>query len=344
MPFVKISTETGEARVTGQPGTNIPEAQPEAPAGNYQARVGGEKHIISISNGVTTEKHIRTGMSADSATVATSRVGGSLSGATGPDSIIETADGDRTPAIVYLQCGWIERGPNGGYVVSEAGKATGLFAGFKVAAEDAPARTADQDADQTDADKDAAKDDQPTADPFATEASTAFVSEVVEKVGDSPVLYALQQAAVEGNETAAQKLVADLAQSAGIEPGKFQENYNALIADRVNAARSLIIAEVGLDAYEMQSFEQNLQADPRALRVVREAIANGDKAGVVQAAQQFASDQLLTDAEIEPVQEIYLDGKKVAGTVYKVNGRWAVELATGERQWLSHTKVTRIEQ
>jgi hypothetical protein len=334
MAFVSVNVEDGSTKETGMPGTRaaaVPDA-PQQKAGGmttatYNENPGQTRVVFKDGNLIDRTTSKQTGINVNESS--------SVDQATSLSSIVQDSTGDRysiTEAIAY---GFVKQTAPGVFSVTEEGKAAFTAAGNTESA--APA--SDQGESNTNT-KTTENESAPAADPFATEASSKFVGEVVGKVGDAQALYAVQAALVEGKDEAAEKIVAELAQASGVE--NFTEQYASLVTDRVNAARSLVAAEVGLDAAEVQAFENHLSQFPESLRTVREAIANGDKATVLKAAQAYHSDVLFADTEIDPIQDLRVDGRSVEGRVYRVNGRYAVELATGERAWLADQKVSCI--
>ena len=238
----------------------------------------------------------------------------SLAQANGPDSQITDASGETFTVAHALRMGYIQPSPNGqGYV------ATAEYAELFPAAGDAKQDAAPASDDQTtpDTNEDAAKDDQLASDFTVSEESAAIIEAVVSKVVDSPVLYAIEKSLVEGNMDSATKLTKELARTVGIDEAQMQQQIAVVMSDRINQARSFVTAEIGLDAAELDAYEAHLASDPEALRSVREAIAAGDKATVVRAAQQYASDVLFSDTEIDATQDLRVDGRSVAP-----RGRW----------------------
>jgi hypothetical protein len=339
MSFVSVNVEDGSTRETGQPGRRVASV-PDAPAANTTHPMSQAEYQERQRQ---TRVEYRAGQEIDKTTQKQNAInvneGSSVEQATSLSSVVQDATGDRYSIKEAIAYGFVKQTAPGVFALTEEGKSAFTVAG------DAKqnAAPASDDTTTTNTEDDATKDDQPASDFTVSEESQAIIESVGSKVGDSPMLYAIEQSLVEGNMESATKLAQDLASTMGIDTKDMQHQIAVVMSDRINQARSFVTAEIGLDAAELDAYEAHLATDPQALRKVREAIAAGDKATVVRAAQEYAENQLLDGWDVDPVQDLRVDGRSVEGRVYRVGNRYAIELKTGERVWLADQKVSRVE-
>lgn len=331
--FVSVNTESGEVQEQGQPGRRgVVEQKPEQSAGRHEVGIGGQKVITEIRNGESTTRVIKTGMTADSATVATARDGGSVSQITSLDSLVEDVSGDRIPARVALQMGWLRANGNG-YEATDLGRE--YLPGFPVAASKP---VEDQAASSNTSNTTNTADTIEPADPAMTrsEDTTKFLGEAAEQIGEVR-MQAYVDALIDQRPDLADKVLADVAGTLGENaPVRVQ----AVQAELVSKAEALATS-MGVD--DLEAWGTFLRSDPKAYRAAVEDALNGRTSKIKAATERYLnSDARWSGVDVDPIQHIYIDNKRVEGRVVRgESGKLMVEIA-GKRYPLSDQTVRRI--